>query len=951
MSQNYYKLYIDSVLELANTIVIKSEYSASTINDWLKFNYGQDAVDPYDKTTWKYYLNLAGRYHPRDAIIYVTSLDNLARITFDRATLENHPATLEAYKYGSRYYTEITTLHPDMEQFILGCLYPADLQKSIAAKDGMVLSYPEHLVEENEESLIPNIEFWISQWNIRWTNPQFNLTDSLYASANLGLMYLNLIPLIINLRLEACKTREVHSYHIRQYLASHGFLDTYIDYLNLKQRLFLYRNIRYIQRNNGKRETFSWLIEKLLTERAIPISEHSMRHDVSMLPENIYPDIGFRRKSLNNVYSPDSTTKPVITLDELLLREERLATGNKEYTLDTKSNILTKFENSLSSVVGTKVLESSMVDYTDSETYTLTEARLSNWLMSSSLGRYEAIISFKEPITSVDKTLNAFDAYIYWFYCYCKSLDINLVNIPELFVYKAIQPVDVTRNDLEVLVDKDFVSEEDIDAIFATKTTSQSMTSVSAFATFINNIYSKFKTQTRIISNNENVFGRGLLQNMANRLYKNKRLDTNAILLANENKSYSTMAAWLEEKGLPVEAYNKDQYKDLYLEIFKNATGADYFTAKTMAELQKALLRLLGELSSYSIQILSDINETNIKKLGWGSIRVSDFKALELPMHEVLIPAIRPEIIEHDTFHEIHIPVIPITENVSIQTHSNDIHPIDIIVKPNFDVIHIHQIRTGVFASVPNEILSTEVNGFLTLDDDPLTLDDDPLSLNSQGSQTVDVSCPGNDPNFVGGIQQLTSFQSFFDLSLEDQMSVKDVYNKISLVDINANKINLNTVIYSNVLESFKLLNISKNKLSSFVYKFIPRTTVNGVKISYTNDLSAFLPNLGKMNLNAYRLFNQEQVIGSFSYFASQSVVAGFKANFEPTTAHPHYLNTYLNFGKEVNFAQSFLGTGVYRHPTLAGQVFNGFSLILDNGSSEYNLVGFTYNGTQLTWS
>lgn len=912
MSQNYYKLYIDSVFELANTIVIKSEYSASTINDWLMFTYGQDAVDPYDKTTWKYYLNLAGRYHPRDEVIYVTSLDNLERITFDRNTLEDHPATLEAYRFGSRYYTELNTLHPDMEQFILGCLYPVDFAYAIEAKDGSVLSYPKHLVEENEESLIPNIERWINEFNIRWNNTQFNVTDSLYAAAFMGLLYLNMVPVIINLRLQACKTREAHSYHIRQYLASHGFLDTYIDYLNLKQRLFLYRNIRYIQRNNGKRETFAWLVEKLLTERKIPLAEHTMKHNVEDIATQLYPEIGFRRKNINSIYSPNALTRPVITLDEMLSKEENLAVGNRTYTLDSIDRIESSFKNSLSSVVATKVLESSMVDFTDSDIYSLTDIRLSNWLLSASLEKYDAIISFKEPITSVDKTLTAFDAYIYWFYCYCKSLDIHLVEIPELLVYKAAQPDVVPRTELEELVDQAFVTPNQIDEILATHSPISNMVSVSSFTSFVNNAYTNYRKQLRIISNEEGVYARGLVQNMANSLYKNIRLDTQALLLQFNGEEITTFEDWLSKKGLGSADYTKAQYKDLYLEIYKNATGAEYNTVKEIGELQRALLRLLSELSSYSIQIISDINETNIRKLGWGSIRVSGFKAAESTVHEVMVPTIRPEIISDSVINEIKIPVMPILEEFTSDSNGGNPWIHEINVKPQYETIHIHTINVGK------------------------------LSINP---------CLGDDPNFVGGVDYMPGYQSFYDLSPEAQASVKDVYQDYTPVDLTAGKLNLVAEVYKNILTSFKILSVPKNKLVSFAYKFIPRTTVNGVKISYTSDLLAFLPNLGRMNLNAYRLFNQEQVATMFTLYAAPTVGDGFVKNFGSSTSYGHSLHTYLNFGKDLEFAQSFFGTGLYNHPSLPGQVFDGFTFVNNGVTSEYNLVGFSYNGTQIIWS
>ena len=56
MLTNYYQLYIDSVFALAETLVIKSSYSAQSINNFIAIKHGRETVsdDPY---TWKYYFN------------------------------------------------------------------------------------------------------------------------------------------------------------------------------------------------------------------------------------------------------------------------------------------------------------------------------------------------------------------------------------------------------------------------------------------------------------------------------------------------------------------------------------------------------------------------------------------------------------------------------------------------------------------------------------------------------------------------------------------------------------------------------------------------------------------------------------------------------------------------------------------------------------------------------
>ena len=77
MSNKYYELYVENVLKLAETIVIRFENSAVAENDWIIKNYGASYVDLNDKTSWRYYLHICGYRHPIDTVIEVTSLDTL----------------------------------------------------------------------------------------------------------------------------------------------------------------------------------------------------------------------------------------------------------------------------------------------------------------------------------------------------------------------------------------------------------------------------------------------------------------------------------------------------------------------------------------------------------------------------------------------------------------------------------------------------------------------------------------------------------------------------------------------------------------------------------------------------------------------------------------------------------------------------------------------------------
>lgn len=616
MANNQFQVYLAKVFELAETLVIKSTGSAEAINNELVLLYGERAVSP-DPREWKYYLNLAGEYAPHDTVMTVVSMDTLETIVFSKDTLKIHRTTARNYAYGTRYFNELLARYPEQEMLIMGILYPVDLDTAVDAEDGAILGYPPHLIEVNEYSLVAKLQTWIDEYRQRWINPQYAFSDDLYLAGMLGIMYINLPAAIISFRLEACKTEEAHSYHVKQYLNSHGLLDIYTDFLTTKQALFLYRNINYIDRNPGQQDTFEWLIDQILTEREIPLSEFTMRHDIANQPEELYPTLTFRRGALNDAYSAERIVQ--INLNELLDKEDALAPDNARIKENAFYQIQGQMRNSLSNVVKTKALESSMQDTTNSAVTTMSDVLLNHWLSLSQTGYYTAFVGVNHPRTGERVSFSAKDAFTLMLYAFGRAYDIEMEFVPIGLAKKVLRMPPATVDDLLSVVDWNYVSRDDAQNLHDTVPLVTRLVSTGAFYDFCTEIYTALQYQRGITAYAEHYYTRALRAGMCERVWSD-----NTYQLEPEGTLYKD---WLAGLNFSVAGLTRNDFLQLYGDLVTYATGTDQVNVHSMKDLQEAMIRLVRQLSSYGIQFITEINQSAIRVLDRAAIRLGDVTA------------------------------------------------------------------------------------------------------------------------------------------------------------------------------------------------------------------------------------------------------------------------------------------------------------------------------------
>lgn len=644
MINNQYQLFRESIFNLAETIVIKFSNCADAVNLGVVENYGIASVDFDNPYSWKYYQNIAGNYHITDKVMTVPSLDVAQRIIFNKENLITHLATKQAYAYGSRYYQELVLQYPEQEMLILGILYPVDITKAIQAKDGTILTYPPELVEQYETSLIPKLQNWINNYLFRWFNRQFTLTDDLYFATSFGQLCALLIPAITNIRKAACHTDEVHSFHLQQYLASHGRLDRYLPYLTREQALFLYRNINYLQRYAGKRDTFDTLVARILTKRGFPLYRYQAVHATSDMhnesfnnPANFLPEPRFLRKGVNAL--GQATVVESFSFNDVLAKIEPIAIGNPKYQRDNKEHTSKQLAYSPSAVVQTKLLESISTDYSSVVPYTIEAIAMQHWLNQVAKEEYVATVVVRVPHNTEAYRLNAQDAVAMFLYCTIQAANVRRVNdvlvwnppvrVPRIRTNKVMRNPKPSFAELRGIVDAKRIPNSLINALLDTSVEHGRIASIDAFYEYCVKVLAASNLQYRYSTIQEHFIARSEVELLTERLYAQEIVSCSLLqdpveVDANNIPLGILYTDWIESIGVEFSDFTPTDYFDLALSIYKEATGVGVKTPTRLGEVQKALTQLFMELSSYSIVLIPNSSVEDLIPLGFHGVQLGD---------------------------------------------------------------------------------------------------------------------------------------------------------------------------------------------------------------------------------------------------------------------------------------------------------------------------------------
>lgn len=606
-------LYIAQVIQLARSVVIKLDSAAVVMNKYL-VSIGK-SVDENDPASWIYYRHLAGQYHPTDEMMRVTSLDTLEEIDFTYDNLKYHRATFRAYQEKGIYYKALAEKFPYQIDLIDGILNPTNVATAISVPNFTILGINTDLINANETQLINELQDYISGYSDTWYNNNYCYLFDEYPAMFLNTLFTTLPGAILNIRKKAIRTEYVHDYHLWAYLGSHQRIDKFRDYLTREQAMWLYRNIAYLEAHPGWDHSFKELIEWLLTKRTIPITSFELIHNLEKLEENISPGTEIIKRPLNT-YAYSSAGLKKETIEATLNKEITLASANKDYYADQIVSVPEKFKLSNFSSLDTKVLESDMVDRSDAQPVHYINTVFNEWMYLSATGKYFTNHTVTNPYTSEVISMTSKEAVIVWLYCLHRSLDVEIDVVPTFLAHDVMRPIAPTFNELRDMSPRRWITEEMILAVMEEFVPQGKIISTEKFTEITTHIHNARTSLRYLFATQENFHTRGHLENTTRRLFMEYRCS-----FVEDVTYYSDL---FHLKGWKLDKMTRDQYADLGNQIFIQATGLDLKNVNSVRAVQEAMIKLLKQLSSYSIQFLSRITDSSSTVLDFPVIRVGD---------------------------------------------------------------------------------------------------------------------------------------------------------------------------------------------------------------------------------------------------------------------------------------------------------------------------------------
>jgi hypothetical protein len=628
--------YYQDTFSLARTMIIKMNVIAQRDNQVLtQAGYAVSS----DQTTWRYYMNLNGDYHPTDDVMTVTSVDTGEEIIFNKANLAINLATYREYaKIGSRY-NRLMELYPHQTALINGIIFPIPYTTTISADDYKILSYDTTLVLWNEDQLIPKLQSFMNASVRQLLNHDYVMTDDLFLPVMVKVLYADLIKAIMNIRLADAYTRHTHDFLIWSHIDSFGAFSQYKDSLTQQQTMWLFRNIAWIRNNPGKQYTLDKMLNNLLTTGNIPLAKYEMVSTTQTQVVDLTPTPLYRRTNMN-LLTDYGKAVSFITTEQITTKESTLASDNPANLAIYTEDALVKGTYSLNSELPTKVLESSMQDYTNRHIDTQMTVAYNEWIYLAGKGAYTGNINVTDPTSGKTLRFPVTDAYNLWRYLVLYSQGNTLETIEPAYYQDVLKLVAPAVADIINIGGPSFIGPILAGDIRNLWITAGNFVSPDYLMEYANSVYDIMWSHKKQYSQFYDLNKRARVEASVKFMY-----ESGEVMLG----GYTTYNQLFSKYELVPSSYSATDAQDYAWAIFKAMTGWDTNSQPSARQRQSDLIDIMLKLSSYTIQIVKEmndgtnqtelVNETFVgdsKTVGLGNRLRGDFHNVQLDVHSNL---------------------------------------------------------------------------------------------------------------------------------------------------------------------------------------------------------------------------------------------------------------------------------------------------------------------------
>lgn len=613
--------YYSDIHLLTNSLVVKLSDAGIAVNLGLIKRYNLDESE-VPKNNWKYYLNLSGQKHSTNSTsIQIVIIETGLPVELTPTVLETYPVSrTELLKYGS-YYQGLITKYPDDISYINGCIQPIDINIALSAKDGTILAYNTNLVEYAEFSLIREIEKFINSFLARWHVVDFMLTDELYYTCLLGVLFANIPNKIANIRSSKINTAEVCSFHMEHFFRSHLDIWDDITGLNNASKYWLYKNIRYLIKHRGTAETFQLLLDNVFDANNIGIGEHilfkidpTLIDNTSDVTQAIYnkSTVKFLGTAKNKSYHFDSNTD--LTVDEIINLEMTDKSIEVAYSQDQIQHIATNTDNDVNNNTifkqKTKIIDINVPQLFKMYTSDYILTIMDNWLYYSVNGSFNKKEVYLEPNTKRSFTLSPYDGYLLLIKFLLKLNNedtASITNITTKILKTTLDKTSLLNNlfnsgDLSNITD-------DIISLVPNDPTS-TVVNKDSFSSYINNIVELYKYVWVSDCNMNNPVNSANIKIVSNRLFNNETV----VISNTDNVSIDSI---LISKNIIIPNTISFDTISAIKELFLTFTGIDIDAYTTIEQNNASYIDIITKLTSYTVHAINAVDNSKTSYLAY----------------------------------------------------------------------------------------------------------------------------------------------------------------------------------------------------------------------------------------------------------------------------------------------------------------------------------------------